>query len=216
MYNPDGGSRLYLIADAEKGIPLKPMAAALDRLSEPIIEGPWNGESAPTVPIFVSPGTIRKAETASEKPRERRKTSSQRNSVGYVETFVGPRRRPKGRMPLEAHAEVGRLLKSVLMDTFHRKGVYNRVDAIRSELDEWTQREYNYAELPSERFFELYYHEPSSTFSRSLPAAERDRHVDSLTQVKKVLVGHYPDSSPLRLLLKKVEAAINSLQTWTS
>jgi len=33
-------------------------------------------------------------------------------------------------------AEVGRLLKSVLVTTYHRKGVYNRVNAIRSELDE--------------------------------------------------------------------------------
>jgi len=215
MYNPDGGSRLYLIADAEKGIPLESVAAALDNLPEPIVEETWNGESAPTVPIFVSPGTIPKAEAAREKPQERRKPSSQRNSVGYVQTFVGPRRRPKGRMPIEAHAEVGRLLKSVLVDTFHRKGVYNRVDAIRSELDEWTQREYNHAELPNAQFFELYYQGSGSTFSRSLPAAERDRHVGSLTQVKKLLVGHYPDSPPLRSLLKKVEAAINSLQSWT-
>lgn len=57
------------------------------------------------------------------------------------------------------------LLKSVLVASFHRKGVYNRVDGIRSELDEWTMREYNRAELPSEVFFDLYYHESRNTMN---------------------------------------------------
>lgn len=118
-------------------------------------------------------------------------------------------------MPIEAHAEVGRLLKSVLTATYQRKGVYNRVNAVRSELDEWTQREYNHAELPSEQFFELYYHESGSTFERALPVAERVRHDASLAQAKQMLSVHYPDCPPLRSLLKKIDAAQKSLQTWT-
>ncbi len=217
MYNPDGGTRLYLIADADKGILLKPLAAALDSLPKPIIEETWDGESAPTVPIFVSPGAIAQAEAVRAKPREPRKPSSQRNSVGYVQTFVGPQRRPKGRMPIEAHPEVARLLKSVLANTYNRKGVYNRVNAVRSELDEWVQREYKAVELPNEQFFELYYRgESGSTAPHSLPAADRDRHVDSLTQARKVLVGHYPDCLPLRSLLKKMDAAIGSIRNWAS
>ncbi|WP_294254850.1 DUF5623 domain-containing protein [uncultured Comamonas sp.] len=214
MYAPDIGSRLYLVADEKKGIPLGPIAAALDKLPVPIIEDSWEGESASMMPFFVSPGTIAKAAAAKEKPKLPRKSSGQRNSVGYVQTFVGPQRRPKGRMPVEAHAQVGRLLKSVLVATYHRKGVYNRVNAIRGELDEWTQREYDRAELPSEQFFELYYHESGSTFSRSLTETERARHVESLGQAKDLLGEHYPDSPPLRTLLKKVDAAVKSLQSW--
>ncbi|MNQ75958.1 hypothetical protein D3C85_907740 [compost metagenome] len=107
------------------------------------------------------------------------------------------------------------MLKSVLVATYQRKGVYNRVNAIRSELDEWTQCEYNHTELPNEQFFELYYHESGSTFSRSLTEAERERHAESLAQVKKLLGEHYPDCPPLRSLLKKVDAAATSLQNWT-
>jgi hypothetical protein len=58
MYNPDGGSRLYLVADAEKGIPLAPLVAALNRLPEPIVEAAWNGESAPAIPPFLSPSRM--------------------------------------------------------------------------------------------------------------------------------------------------------------
>lgn len=214
MYAPDSGSRLYLIADETKGIPLQPIAAALDRLPPPVVEAAWAGESAPMTPFFVSPGAIAKPAVAN-KPKMQPKPSGQRSSVGYVQTFVGPQRRPKGSMPIEVHAQVGRLLKSVLKATYHRKGVYNRVDAVRSALDEWTQREYNHTELPNEQFFELYYHESGSTFSRSIADDERERHAQSLTEVKKLLGQHYPDCPPLRSLLNKVDAAVKSLQAWT-
>mgnify|MGYP001195841085 CR=1 FL=1 len=105
-------------------------------------------------------------------------------------------------------------LMHLLKDTYHRKGVYNRVDAIRSELDEWTQREYNHAELPNEQFFDLYYHESGSTFARALAEADRERHVQSLAHAKKLLGEHYPDCPPLRSLLKKVDAAVKSLRDW--
>ncbi len=214
MYAPDVGSGLYLIAHETKGIPLEPLAAALNKLPPPIVEAAWDGESAPMAPYFVSPGAIAQAAAAKDKPKTPRRQSGQRNSVGYVQTFVGPQRRPKGRMPIEAHAHVGRLLKSVLKDTYHRKGVYNRVNAIRSELDEWTQREYNDAELPNEQFIKLYYHDSGRTFARAPTEADRERHVQSLAHAKQLLGEHYPDCPPLRSLLKMLDAAIKSLQDW--
>lgn len=215
MYAPDVGSRLYLVADQTKGTPLQPIAAALSKLPIPIVESAWTGESAPMTPFFVSPGTRAEASTKKDKPKSLCPSSKgQRNSVSYVQTFVGQQRRPKGRMAIRSHAEVGRLLKSVLVATFHRKGVYNRVNAIRSELDEWVQREYSHAELPSDQFFELYYHESGSTFSRSLTDAERERHSESLAHVKQLLGEHYPDCPPLRSMLKKVDTAVKSLQSW--
>ena len=122
----------------------------------------------------------------------RKVTRGPRSTVGYVQTFVGPQRRPKGRMPIEVHAQVGKLLKSVLATSYNRKGVYNRVNGIRSELDEWTQREYNYDELPNEQFFELYYHESGSSVARTLSSDERALHVDSLERVKQILTQGLP------------------------
>src|ERR1700727_3387631 len=108
-------------------------------------------------------------------------------------------------MPIAVHARVGELLKSVLVASHHRKGVYNRVNGIRCELDEWTQREYSQAELPNDQFFDLYYHESGATFARSLSVEERVRHVGSLENVKRILTKHYPDSTPLRALVRNVE-----------
>lgn len=214
MYAPDIGSRLYLVADETKGIPLQPIADALDKLPAPIVESAWEGTSAPMLPYFVSPGTTAKAEAKKSKRNTPPKSNGQHNSVGYVQTFVGPQRRPKGRMSIEVHAEVGQLLKSVLVATYNRKGVYNRVNSVRSELDEWVQREYNHAELSNEQFFDLYYRESKATFSRSLPEAERERHAESLVEARKLLDQHYPDCPPLRSLLKKIDAAVKSLRGW--
>ena len=216
MYNPDGGSRLYLTADAQKGVPLAPVVAALNALSPPIMESTWDGESAPFGPIFFSPGAPLRNDTPRPKRDGARKPSGARNSVQYMQTFVGPQRRPKGRMPIKVHAEVGNLLKSVLAVSYHRKGVYNRVGAIRCELDEWTQREYNHDELPNEQFFDLYYHGAESTFARSITVEERDRHVASLTRVQEILVEHYPECPPLRSLTTKLSAAVSSLQGWAA
>ena len=218
MYNPDGGSRLFLVADATKGILLIPVVVALNKLPTPIVEASWDGESAPTLPWFFSPGSATKSRSDKSEPTKvgNGKVTGPRNSVEYVRTFVGPQRRPKGRMPISAHTEVGLLLKSVLADTYYRKGAYNRVDSIRSELDEWIQREYSSTELPNEQFFELYYHGPDSTFTRSLSMADRNRHRNSLVRVKELLVEHYPDCSPLRLLIGQLDAAVKSLQNWNS
>lgn len=147
-----------------------------------------------------------------QKPRK--PTTGKRDTVGYIQTFVGAQRRPNGTMPVETHAKVGELLKSVLVASYHRKGVYNRVDGIRSELDEWTMREYNRAELPSEVFFDLYYHESRNTYERSLSESDRLKHSQSLEEVKRILAAHYPDSKPLRTILNKVDGAIKSMQTW--
>lgn len=58
------------------------------------------------LPFFVSPGAVAKLATAKEKPPAARKPAGPRNSVGYVQTFVGPQRRPKARMPIEQFFEL--------------------------------------------------------------------------------------------------------------
>lgn len=216
MYYPEGGSQLYLIADAEKGIPLQPIAAALDRLSAPIVKEPWVGESGPTLPYFVSPGAIAQAEARALEPVKPRPKAAagKRNTTEYVQTFVGPQRRPIAKMPISVHEKVGALLKSVLVDSYHRKGVYNRVGFVRCELDEWVQREYNRTELPSDQFFDLYYHEDSASNLRALSPMEKNRHVASLEEVKQTLLSHYPDCKPLRDLVGRLENAVKSMQTW--
>jgi hypothetical protein len=99
------------------------------------------------MPAFVSPG--QQAEIASKAlaPKTVRKAD---NSIAYNTILSGARRRPNGRMPVEDHKAVGRLLKSVMIGTRERAGVHKRVDAIRCELDDWVQCEYSRDELSDE------------------------------------------------------------------
>jgi hypothetical protein len=115
-------------------------------------------------------------------------------------------------MPIEAHEEVGRLLAVISVATIGRNGVHNRVDLVRHELDEWTQREYNHQQLSNERFFQIYY--PSVPGAHRFKAQDRSKYLGDLARVKELLSQHYPDCAPLRGLLRKLEAASVSLSKW--
>jgi hypothetical protein len=215
MYNPEGGSRLYLISHAEKGVPLEPITAALARLHAPISPSPWQGESGPFPPPFVSPGAIArheasKARQAMEAPRKPQK----RNTVQYVNPIFGADRRPDAKMPIRAHQQIAGLMKTILADTYYRKGVYNKINSVRNQLDEWVQREYNRDELPDDAFHKLYYQDLRSNFNKQLSAASRQRHSDSMRKVKGILSEHYPDCAPLCRLIKKLDSAIASMDNW--
>jgi hypothetical protein len=216
MYNPSGGSRLYLITDAKKGVSLEQIVVKLNQLPAPIVTANWNGESSPTISHFATPGSKKRSNVTKLKQKEPIKTSNRGNTIEYNQTLIGPMRRPKGKMPIEEHTKIGMLLKSVLAASYHRKGVYNRINSVRSELDEWVQREYNYNELPNEQFLNLYYHDSHTTDSRSIKEIERTRHIDSMNRAKQIMCKHYPDCPPLSSLVRKVDAAIKSMETWSS
>ncbi|MGH8506912.1 MAG: hypothetical protein ACRETM_13290, partial [Stenotrophobium sp.] len=73
MYNPDGGSQIYLFSQIGRGVPLDGIVASLNRLPAPIVETTWNGTSAEAKPIFFSP---RHGESAKPKSVHRATTES--------------------------------------------------------------------------------------------------------------------------------------------
>ncbi|WP_445219876.1 DUF5623 domain-containing protein [Bradyrhizobium sp. Pa8] len=213
MYSPDGGSSLFLTADTSKGYSLQPIMSKLAEAPAPIVVADWNGESRAFLPKFISPGGLAETKAKAATPKAERPRGAN-SSVGYAIFPSGPSRRPKARMPIEGHQAIGRLLKSVLVDTRQRAGVYRRVDAIRCELDNWVQCEYKRNELSDEVFFGLYYQELPKDDPLAAPPAGRDRHIASLAEVAATLARYYPECSPLRALLKKADLATVSLRAW--
>lgn len=147
MYSPDGGCCMFLSADKAKGYKLKPLLARLTAAPPPVVAAKWNGESRPNLPRFVSPGQEAEKAAKAAAPLKARAPNTRLSSIEYIDVLSGKRRRPKWRMPIAAHREVGGLLKSTLVDTWRRKGVYERVNSVRHELDNWVQREYSRTEL---------------------------------------------------------------------
>ncbi len=213
MHYPFGGTRLYLLSDNVKGVPLEPVLKALERLPAPHSSSDWIGESASRLPYFVSPGSVEK-NNIPPPPRSKPKTGTAKKkpeTLEYIQTFAGARRRPNGIMPIPVHREVGRLLKEVLVATHNRKSVYNRVDSVRSDLDEWTMREYDRSALPDEEFFDLYYHE-SGDSPRKITAELAEHCIANLQNAKQLMLKHYPDSAPLRRLLKFLDKGDEGLR----
>jgi hypothetical protein len=212
MYNPDGGCELYMTADTSKGYSLALIVAALNVAQPPIVEAEWMGESAPYTPSFFSPGTT--TSVANVKPKPKPQTRRPSNSVPYSMFLTGQQRRPANRMKVDDHAEVGRLLKSVLIETRSRTGVYKRVNSIRSQLDDWVQCEYGDDELSAEVFFDLYYRKYDRLNHPNNEPKPFSEHVASLNAAKAILTKAYPDCVPLRAMLRKADLAIDSLQKW--
>jgi hypothetical protein len=215
MYSPDGGSSLFLAADSSKGYSLVPIISKLADAPAPIVVTDWDGESKPLLPQFISPGRLAEINARATAPKSERRRRGTNNSVEYGMFLSGTSRRPKSRMPVDGHKVVGRLLKSVLVNTRQRAGVYRRVDAIRCELDNWVQCEYKRDELSDDVFFELYYHELPKDDPLATTPLSRDRHITSLREAAETLSRHYPECVPLRSLLKKADLAIASLRAWT-
>lgn len=213
LYVP-GHSVMYLISHQDDGIPLDPILKALSALPPPVVAEDWQGESSAYSPVFVTPG--RQAMPA--RKRERRDPFAALrpygNSVGYVQTFVGPQRRPDARMPIEVHEEIGKHLKSVLSVCYDRRGVAKQVMTIRSELDEWVQREYGHDELPNERFSRMYYGDSEILAKKSITDAERHDLLAKLDGVAARLSTHYPDCAPLRALLRSIGSAKKAVSRW--
>jgi len=115
-------------------------------------------------------------------------------------------------MPVDGHAEVGRLLKSVIYDIRGRESTYKALDGVRSDLDDWAQCEYNRSELSDEVFFGLYYHEEDVLRSDLRGAARTEAHVKNLEAATDLLARYYPDCAPVRSLLKSIDKSISALR----
>lgn len=138
MYYPEG-CELYLYADASKGS-LDGLLKALSKAPSPIVPANCNKVAIEDHAPFVTPGEKAEAEAKLARSVQRKAPAPRgpKTTVEYRLPLSGKRRRrPKAAMPVDAHARIGTLLKGVLSDMRARAGVYKRVDAVRSELDDW-------------------------------------------------------------------------------
>lgn len=135
MYFPEGGSKLFLYADASKGYSLDGLLKALSKASAAIVPENCDRVAIEAHAPFVTPGDKAAAEAKRAKDVQRKAPSPRgpKTTVEYRLPLSGkPRRRPKTAMPVDAHAKIGLLLKGVLVDMRARAGVYKRIDAVRS------------------------------------------------------------------------------------
>lgn len=85
------------------------------------------------IPV-ASGGSWQQEREGTEDARLARSTAT---TTPYALVLSGHSRKPTGRMPLDAHDSVGRDLRTAIGSAEYRPGVREKLDRVRSELDDW-------------------------------------------------------------------------------
>lgn len=113
--------------------------------------------------------------------------------------------RPNAKMPINAHQELGVILKRVREETDRHKRIRNLIDEVRFTLDEWIQREYTSKdELLDEVFFKIYYGDLNRS-EMPISSPEHKKTIIKLIDRAKLIISiHYPPCKPVDKLNKKL------------
>lgn len=187
MYSP-GHSHLFVTAERGDSS-LARIVSRVDALPPPAGDDEWSGTSAAYAPPFASPARLASGVTKRARPVPLLPGVRHKGVVGFGGPLVGLGRRPDGRMPLSAHREAGGLLKAMIESSGLPSRAWTNLNRVRSELDEWVQREFSRQELSDEVFSKLYYGEVKPL---PLPAPQ------AVSRVADLLREHYPDVPPRR------------------
>jgi hypothetical protein len=136
-----------------------------------------------------------------------------------VEKYYGyfsnvPAEHPNAKLPLKKHQELGQILKDLTAITSFHKRAYRAVNDIRLKMDSWLGFEYTENEVPIEIFNKVYIGYGTAK-PESYPDENRIAELRKLLQrVRSPIETTYPDCKPLRLMLRRFDAAEKFLSAW--
>jgi hypothetical protein len=202
----------YVATDGRQGFDFSALMAKVDAIPAAAVEAEWAGESVPNHEVFVSPA----ARTKQDRRRARSKGTvmpmTTDTTIPYSAMFGSARRRPSGAMGVPGHIEMGQILKAVLHSRHRPWGAYQRIDSVRSTLEDWMALEIGNKELDGPEFFDVYYNDTASGGPYAEAAQSRGGLVCILGELKTMLRGAYPDCTPLRQQLHKVDMAVSLIE----
>lgn len=197
----------FVATDASKGYDFAALMEKIDAIPTPLTSEEWNGTSVLGHDVFASP----MAKTPQDIRRARCKGTiirePSRSTVPY-RAFGNERRKPRAKMPIPQHIEVGNIIKTVLESPQKPYSVNKRMDSVRSTLEDWMNNEIGRNELPGPEFFDVYYHDAHETGPHAEAAKTSEGLIRILEELKAKLSSHYPDCAPLRQQLGKIDTAI--------
>ena len=128
--------------------------------------------------------------------------------------FGHERRKPRAKMPIPSHIEAGNMIKSVLASPHKPYSVNRRMDSVRSTLEDWMSNEIRRDELDGPEFFDVYYHDADETGPIAEASKTSEGLIRILEELKVKLSAHYPDCSPLRQQVGKIETSIKIISRY--
>lgn len=148
---------LYVATDNQTSYDLEGLAAKINAMPSPLIPENWNGESSSSWETFVSP----MAQTQQDKRRARSKgtiyPASSATTIPYSYAMGSSSRRPIGELTVNGHQDAGRIIKATLASGLLSSGAWNRLNSLRSTLEDWLSLEIGRAQLDGPEFFDVYY-----------------------------------------------------------
>jgi hypothetical protein len=134
---------------------------------------------------------------------------SSATTVPYSQGRGSSERRPAGNLGIEGHIEAGRIVKAVLRSDQRTNAVYNRMNSLRSTLEDWMSLEIGRGKLEGPEFFDVYYHEEKGNAPYQEMAKSRAGIVAMLRDLKQKLQVAYPDCAPLRKQLHRIDISVS-------
>lgn len=208
IYQPMAIRYMYLLGRDQRAV--ENTANKLINYAFPLASAhTWKEPSCPYSPIFASPLRQASGKLAKAPP-----TGFKRETPTSIPMY-GNERRPRGKLTITQHQELAQMINRSRRLTWHRPGIYQRLEEIRCTLDDWVQREFSIDELTSEQFSNLYYPGSDNNFSgRYLKAGDHRDLALNLERIATLLSSSYPDCVPLSRQLHHLVMAQKSLATW--
>ena len=211
MYNPYS-CNLYVATDGATGYDLEALLAKINVMPAPMLAENWSGESIPSWETFLSPMAKAPQDIRRARCRGTIYPNASATTVPYSYNMGSSRRRPKGELGIEGHREAGRMIKAVLASKARPYSVYNRMNSVRSTLEDWLGLEIGRGQLDGPEFFEVYYHELEGDDPLWDKITSSDGVIAILDALRQKLLTAYPDCSPLRRHLNHIDMSVELIR----
>jgi hypothetical protein len=209
MYSPYNCD-LYIATNGKAGFDFNALVAKINAMPPPLLNDDWSGESSSSWETFVSP----MAKTAQDKRRARCRGTiypvASATTVPCRYAIGASRRRPIGTMGADGHVMAGQIIKALLTSNQSHYGVNNRMNSLRSTLEDWMFSEIDNKQFddPNPDNFDTYY----GSLTRDNPYQEKGAsHAGILTllgNLRKKLEAAYSNSAPLRKQLRRIDMSV--------
>ncbi|WP_137721000.1 DUF5623 domain-containing protein [Brevundimonas sp. SGAir0440] len=213
MYSPYKCD-LY-VATSATDFDLASLIAKINAMPPPLMAADWAGESESSWATFTSPMATTPQDVRRARCRGTVYPTDSATSVPLNYSLGSTRRRPKGALNLEGHIEAGRMIKAVIWSSHRPYGVYRRMNALRSTLEDWMDREVADSEFANIDFFDVYYHDLDDEDPLAHRVASPQDVAKLLGELREKLQKAYLDSVPLRRELRRIDASISLLTKTT-
>jgi Domain of unknown function (DUF5623) len=211
MYNPYACD-LYIASPLSGSLDLEALAAKISGMPAPSVEENWAGVSVSSWETFFSP----MAKTPQDKRRARSRgtvcpsSSSKSVPCSYGHNSFG--RRPVGELGIADHWEAGRIIKAIIASDQRPWGAYQRLNSLRSTLEDWLCLELGSEKVQDDWFIDVYYNGIGDDDPFHKRAESRDGIVSLLEYLKGKLQTAYSAGPPLRKQMKRIDMSISLIE----